>query len=367
MNVLIIGYKGFVGKNLFYKLKEKKIYSLFTLDKKSSEEEIRNSICKADLIFLLAGINKEILPYIQYKNNYLLTKKICSILEENNKKTRIIFTSSTQVNKNNSYGKSKLKAEKILLKYKKKNKASVIIYRLPNIFGKWSEPYYNSVVATFCFNIARNKKIIITENNKKIKLLYIDDLIEDFMKKIEQKKSNTYVKISKTYDVTLFTLANLIKSFNTKDKTYLINDVSKGFVKKLFSTYISFLPNNKFKYKLKSFSDDRGSFVEFLKNDQIGQLSYFSILPKKIRGNHFHHTKIEKFVVIAGEAKFNFVNIMNNDKFFLLANSNKNLVINSIPGWAHSIENPGKDITRILVWSNEILDKKNPDTNFYKI
>ena len=264
MNVLIIGYKGFIGKNLFYKLKEKKIYSLFTLDKKSSEEEIRNSICKADLIFLIAGINKETLPHNQYKDNYLFTKKICSILEDNNKKTRIIFTSSTQVNKNNSYGKSKLKAEKILLKYKKKNKASVIIYRLPNIFGKWSEPYYNSVVATFCFNIARNKKIIITENNKKIKLLYIDDLIEDFMKKIEQKKSNTYVKISKTYDVTLFKLANLIKSFNTKDKTYLINDVSKGFVKKLFSTYISFLPNNKFKYKLKNFSDDRGSFVEFL-------------------------------------------------------------------------------------------------------
>jgi UDP-2-acetamido-2,6-beta-L-arabino-hexul-4-ose reductase len=367
MNVLIVGYKGFIGQNLFYHLKENKKFNILLLDKNSSEVEIEAKVCKARLIFLIFGINKEKLPNERFENNYIFTQKICSILKRNNRKTNIIFTSSIQVNQNNTYGKSKLKAEKILLKYKKETKAKVTIYRLPNIFGKWSKPFYNSAVATFCFNVARNKKINISDKNKVIKLFYIDDLIKDFVDKIKLKKWNTYIYIRNTYNITLLQLANLIRSFNAKDKTILANDISKAFVKKIFSTYQSFLPTSKFKYRIKSHSDNRGSFVEFLKNEQFGQFSYFSILPKKIRGNHFHHTKLEKFIVINGKAKFNFINIINNDTFSILVNSYENLVINSIPGWAHNIENPGNDVTKILVWCNELLDKNYPDTNFYKI
>jgi UDP-2-acetamido-2,6-beta-L-arabino-hexul-4-ose reductase len=367
MNVLIVGYKGFIGQNLFYKLKENKKFNILLLDKVSSKVDIEAKVCKAQLIFLVFGINKEKLPNERFENNYIFTETICSILKRNNKKTNIIFTSSIQANKSNAYGKSKLKAEKILLKYKRKTKAKIMIYRLPNIFGKWSKPFYNSVVATFCFNVARNKKIHITDKNKVIKLFYIDDLIKDFINKIKLKKWNAYIIIRNTYNITLSQLANLIRSFNTKDKTILTNDISKDFVKKIFSTYQSFLPISKFKYKIKGHFDNRGSFVEFLKNEQFGQFSYFSILPKKIRGNHFHHTKVEKFVVIAGKAKFNFINIINNDVFSIVVNSNENLVINSIPGWAHNIENPGKNITKILVWCNELLDRNYPDTNFYKI
>jgi UDP-2-acetamido-2,6-beta-L-arabino-hexul-4-ose reductase len=367
MNVLIVGYKGFIGQNLFYQLKENKKFNILLLDKYSSRVELENKVSKAELIFLIFGINKEKLPNDKFENNYLLTEIICSILKKKNKKTDIIFTSSIQVNKSNAYGKSKLKAEKILLKYKKETKARVIIYRLPNIFGKWSKPFYNSVVATFCFNIARNKKINISDKNRIIKLFYIDDLIKDFIDKIKLKQWKTYVEIKNTYNITLLKLANLIKTFNNKDKTFLVNNISKDFVKKLFSTYQSFLPISKFKYKIKSYSDSRGSFTEFIKNEQLGQFSYFSVLPQKIRGNHFHHTKIEKFIVITGKAKFNFINVINKDAFSILVNSNENLVINSIPGWAHNIENPGKDVAIILVWCNELLNKNYPDTNFYKI
>jgi UDP-2-acetamido-2,6-beta-L-arabino-hexul-4-ose reductase len=367
MNVLIVGYRGFIGQNLFYKLKENKKINITLLDKNSLEDEIESKVRKAELIFLVFGVNKEKFSTDSFKDNYITTKRICSILKQYNKKTNIIFTSSIQAKQNNSYGKSKLKAERILLQYKKETKSQVLIYRLPNIFGKWSKPNYNSVVATFCFNISRNKKINISNNNKRIKLFYIDDLVKDFINRMKLKKWSTYIEIRNTYSITLLKLANLIRSFNTKDNTSLANDVSKDFVKKIFSTYVSFLPNNKFKYMLKDRSDNRGSFVEFLKNEQFGQFSYFSILPKRTRGNHFHHTKLEKFVVISGKAKFNFVNIKNRSIFSVVVNSSENLVVNSIPGWAHNIENTTNKITKILVWCNEILDKNYPDTYSYKI
>jgi UDP-2-acetamido-2,6-beta-L-arabino-hexul-4-ose reductase len=162
-------------------------------------------------------------------------------------------------------------------------------------------------------------------------------------------------------------LVSLIRSFKKKDKTYLPNNISNSTIKNLYSTYISFFSKKNFTYKLNKFSDHRGSFSEFLKNTNFGQISFFSILPKQIRGNHYHNTKTEKFVVISGKARFNFVNIISKKRFSILTDENKNLVINTIPGWAHNIENIGAQTTKVLVWSNEILDKKNPDTFFYKV
>lgn len=366
MNVLIVGAQGFIGKNLFYHLKEIKKFKISLLDKRSTQNEIENKICMAKIIFLVFGINKEKLPKHSFNDNYIFTEKICSILRKNKKKPSIIFASSIQVDKNNLYGKSKLKAEKILLQYKRKTKAKVLIYRLPNIFGKWSKPYYNSVVATFCYNISRNRKINI--NNKKIiKLLYVDDLIRDFINYLRIPKWPTYANIKKVYCISLDKLANLIRSFKIKNKTYLPIDVSKDFVKKLFSTYVSFLPLNQFKYKIRNHFDSRGNFVEFLKNKQFGQFAYFSILPKKIRGNHFHHTKLEKFIVISGKVKFNFRNIISNKNFSIQSDETKNIVINTVPGWAHSIENVSSKVAKLLVWSNEIFDRKKPDTFCYKL
>jgi UDP-2-acetamido-2,6-beta-L-arabino-hexul-4-ose reductase len=368
MNILITGSQGFIAKNFIARLSEYKNYNILTVDKKTSNNNLYKKLTIADVIFHLAGINKKSDSKYTYDNNYNFTQKICQFLESNKKKTKIIYTSSTQVKLNNFYGRSKLKAENILLNYKKKTGAQVFVYRLPNIFGKWSKPYYNSAVATFCYQIYRDEKVTISNPKKKISLLYIDDLISNFLEIIKlNKPKKLFVKINNIFTITLAKLVNIIQSFNNKEKIYLPNSISNSLIKNLYSTYISFFSKKDFAFKLKKFSDKRGYFSEFLKSNELGQISFFSILPRQIRGNHFHNNKIEKFVVIAGKTRFNFVNILTKKRFSILASEEKNLVINTIPGWAHNIENLGKKTAKVLVWANEILDKHNPDTIFYKV
>jgi UDP-2-acetamido-2,6-beta-L-arabino-hexul-4-ose reductase len=209
----------------------------------------------------------------------------------------------------------------IVLNYKRKTGAQVLIYRLPNIFGKWSKPHYNSAVATFCYQVYKKQKITISDPNKKISLLYIDDLIYDFLEAIKlNKKNNSFAKIKNIFSISLLNLANVIRSFNKKEKIYLPSNISNSLIKNLYSTYISFFAKKDFTYRLKKFSDKRGYFSEFLKNSDFGQISFLSILPNKIRGNHYHHTKTEKFVVITGKARFNFINILNKKRFFTFPN-----------------------------------------------
>ena len=368
MNILVTGSDGFIAKNLIAHLSHNAKYNILKINKESSDQDFHQKLIIADIVFHLAGVNKEVYPEYTYTNNYSFIKKICFFLENNNKKTKIIYASSTQVKLNNAYGKSKLKAEKILLNYKRKTGAQVLIYRLPNIFGKWSKAHYNSAVATFCYQVYKKQKITISDPNKKILLLYIDDLIYDFLEAIKiNTKNNTFAKIKNIFSISLLNLANVIRSFNKKEKIYLPSNISNSLIKNLYSTYISFFSKKDFIYRLKKFSDKRGHFSEFLKNSDFGQISFFSILPNKIRGNHYHHTKTEKFVVITGKARFNFINILNKKRFFILTDENTNLVVNTIPGWAHNIENIGNKVAKILVWSNEILDKKKPDTIFYKV
>lgn len=368
MNILVTGSEGFIAKNLITHLSHNPEYNILRINKKSSDQNLYQKLIIADIIFHLAGVNKETYLEYTYNNNYSFTEKICLFLEKNFKKTKIIYASSTQVKLNNDYGKSKLKAEKILLNYKRKTGAHVLIYRLPNIFGKWSKAHYNSAVATFCYQVYKKQKITISDPDKKISLLYIDDLIYDFLEVIRlNKKNNSFAKIKNIFSISLLNLANIIRSFNKKEKIYLPSNISNSLIKNLHSTYVSFFAKKDFTYRLKKFSDERGYFSEFLKNSDFGQISFFSILPNKIRGNHYHHTKTEKFVVITGKARFNFINIINKKRFSILTDENTNLVINTIPGWAHNIENIGNKVAKVLVWSNEILDKKKPDTIFYKV
>jgi UDP-2-acetamido-2,6-beta-L-arabino-hexul-4-ose reductase len=368
MNILVTGSEGFIAKNLITHLSHNSENNILIINKKSSDQHLYQKLIRADIIFHIAGVNKETSLEYTYYNNYSFTKKICLFLENNYKKTKIIYASSTQVKLNNAYGKSKLIAEKILLNYKRKTGAQVLIYRLPNVFGKWSKAHYNSAVATFCYQVYKKQKITVSDPNKEISLLYIDDLIYDFLKAIKlNKKNNSSAKIKNIFSISLLNLANVIRSFNKKEKIYLPSNISNSLIKNLYSTYISFFEKKDFTYRLKKFSDKRGYFSEFLKNSDFGQISFFSILPNKIRGNHYHHTKTEKFVVITGKARFNFINILNKKRFFILTDEYTNLVINTIPGWAHNIENIGNKVTKILVWSNEILDKKKPDTILYKV
>ncbi len=363
MNIAVTGANGFLSKNLIFRLRYEKNCKIFKITRKTSKKNLNSALLAADIIFHFAGANKPKKKIFFKKDNIDFTRYICDYLNKSKKPKTIIYSSTIQVNNNTEYGKSKKNSEKQLLKLYKNNLFNVIILRLPNIFGKWSKPNYNSVVSTFCNKISRYKKIDILNPKKKIKLLYIDDLI-DLLIKIKNSKNSSSKIISKfkyTNNISVKKLSELIFNFE-KNRDKLFIDQSSKFVKNLYSTYISFLPKKKFTYKLKSKTDHRGSFTEILKMKNNGQISVLSSKKNKIRGNHFHHSKIEKFLVLKGNALFNMQNILNKEKISIKLNSSNLKIVETIPGWKHSIKNISKSELIVLIWSNEIFDVSNPDT-----
>ena len=233
-------------------------------------------------------------------------------------------------------------------------------------FGKWSKPNYNSVVATFCYNIARNIPVNIFDGEKKIELLYIDDLIKSMISIINAKtKSIGLFDIKPTKKITINNLYKVIKKCSLIQKESFIPNLGSKFNKNIYSTYLSFLPKENFSYELMQHNDSRGKFVEFLKTNFSGQFSF--LLAKKgiVRGGHFHHTKAEKFLVLNGNALFTFINITNKEKFSIKVSSDEVKVVETIPGWAHNIKNIGEDDLIVMLWANELFDKENPDTYYY--
>ncbi len=365
MNIAITGASGFLGKNLIYNLILDKKNNILKIDRRTSVKKLHLILKNSDILYHFAAVNRPTKLKNFKKDNIELTKYICDYFLKNNIKKKIIFSSSSQAKLNNPYGISKNKCEKILSKYAKLSGSHVYILRLPNIFGKWSKPNYNSVVSTFCYNIARNKNIYISDPKKKVKLLYIDDLIS-ILKKIKNYKHYSYKK--RIYEVqpdkiiSLNNLSKIITEFNVKRKNLSISNVSSKFVKNLYSTYISNLPKNKIAYNLKANKDTRGSFVEFLKTKSSGQFSIFVAKKNQVRGHHFHHSKVEKFFVIQGKARFVMKNISNNQKINFILNEKIPKVVESIPGWEHYIKNIGNSDLIVLLWSNEIFDVNKTDT-----
>ena len=364
-NIVITGANGFIGKNLLLALKENHYFNVYKIVKNSKNDYVKKVLKQSEFIFHLAGENRPKNKSSFRKNNEEFTKKICNILFKNNIKSTLVFASSTQVNLKNSYGQSKKKTEKIILQHKKKNKSKVCILRLTNIFGKLSKPNYNSFVATICYSVANNKKYFIEKN--KLNLIYIDDLINKFIRLLKYQNIKTYEKIAPVYKVNTLKVQNLINRFNLMENNYFVDDLGYGFVKKLHSTFLSFLPKNRWSYKVKAFEDPRGKFIEFIKTKRSGQISVFSINVGNSRGEHYHHTKTEKFLIIQGKVKIYFRNIVTNQKYSIYINSNGNKVFNTIPGWVHSIKNVGNDRVIGIVWANEFFNIKRPDTISVKI
>ena len=367
MNIAVTGSDGFIGKNLFFNLITNKKFKIYQIKRNTSKNVVNKILYKSDVICHLAGVNRPSKNKTFKKDNIIFTKYICDYLQKKKLKKKIIFSSSSQVKFNNKYGRSKKICEKTLKSFAKETKSSVHILRLPNIFGKWSKPNYNSVVSTFCHNISRDIKIKISDPNNKVNLLYIDDLMDIFKKIINSKAKTNYtihsVAASKT--VTLKKLSEKIFDFEIKRKKKLLSNFNSKFEKNLYSTYISFLPKKKIAYKLKAFKDTRGSFTEFLKTSTNGQFSVFVAKKNQIRGHHFHHSKVEKFFVLSGRAQFNMKDVSSNQKIQINLSGNKPTVIESVPGWLHYIKNTGKEDLIVLLWSNEIFDVNKPDT--YKI
>ncbi len=365
MNILITGANGFIGKNLKQRLSNFKDYKIFSLTKSTPKKEFTKLINHADIVFHLAGANREEKKINFKKKNYLLTKRICEILKNKKKKTKLIFTSTLHFNKKSFYGISKKQSENELLKLNNKN-TQICIYRLTNVFGKWSKPFYNSVVATFCHQILNNKKIKII-NDQKIYFLYIDDLIDDFIKIIKIKNfKKIFRKVSPQKKISIRMLSKKLYFFEEKLKNLEIPVIKDNFDKKLYSTYLSFMDQNKAYYQVTRNSDIRGEFTELFKNKNIGQISFFSINKNKTRGNHYHDTKTEKFFLISGKVKFDFINVITKKKYSMKLGNKNNRVVFTIPGWSHKIKNIGKEKAVFAVWANEKFDRNKPDTYYYK-
>lgn len=368
MNVLVTGSKGFIGSNLIAKLNTLKECNVLEIDFNNTEYELYSNLLKADIVFHLAGVNRPDNVEEFYKGNTELTQKIIGVLKEANKRIPIIMSSSIQAELNNDYGKSKKAAEDIVLNFGKENDSKVLIYRFPNVFGKWSRPNYNSAVATFCYNVSRNKDIWISDENKIINLVYIDDVVNEMISNLEiDNIESGYKKVKTEYKKTLGEIASLIKSFKRSRENLSVPDVKNEFSKKLYSTYLSFLPEDNFNYELNMNVDNRGSFTEFLKTDDKGQLSINISKPGIVKGNHWHNSKVEKFIVVKGKGVIKLRKV-NSEKVIKYEVSDKKLEVIDIPaGYTHSIKNVGNEDMVTIMWANEKFDKENPDTIYLEV
>ena len=371
MKVLITGSNGFIGKNLKLFLKERADIEVFTFCKENNNYELNTIVNKVDFVFHLAGVNRSEHLKDFTIGNEALTQELCKVINKTNRKIPILYSSSIQADLNNPYGVSKNNAENILFKFSKEYKIPVYIFRLPNVFGKWCKPNYNSFVATLCYNIIRDIPININNSENLINLVYIDNVINHFIKVMDNSEKEIkivdYQSVSPLYKIMVKDLVKQIFAFKEMRNSNILEPVGTGLVRALYSTYVSYMPEQQFSYPIKAYSDARGSFLEMLKTPDCGQFSCFTILPNISRGNHYHHSKTEKFLVIKGLACFKFFHLDTSDVCEIIVNSDKPKIVESIPGWAHNITNIGTEEMTVMLWSNEIFDRLNPDTLAHKI
>lgn len=364
MKVLVTGASGFIGKNLCQHLKSIDNLELITFDKDDDFSIIEKNINDINFIFHLAGVNRPQNVEEFYKGNTDLTKSIVDLLKNNNLTTNILMTSSIQAVKDNDYGKSKKQAEDLLLNYNTNN--NVYIYRLHNVFGKWCRPNYNSVIATFCYNISHDIEITINDPLVDLELVYIDDVVLEFINILNgikpTKKDGSYLYVEPTYKICLGDLAAKIKEFKTNMESILVPQTGDIFTKKLFSTYLSYIELDEMVFTPKMNIDTRGSFTELIKTVESGQVSISVSKPGVYRGNHYHHTKMEKFIVVKGIAKITFKHILTGEVKEYLVDDHEFKIVNIPVGYTHKIENIGADDMILMLWCNELFDKEKPDT-----
>jgi UDP-2-acetamido-2,6-beta-L-arabino-hexul-4-ose reductase len=362
MNVLVTGADGFIGKNLIVRLNELGIIAK-TYTRTNSSHDLTNLVKKTDFIIHLAGENRPTEVRDFNTVNIKLTALISEAVRKTGRHVPIILTSSIQAKLNNPYGVSKLGAEKILRELKNDTGNPVYIYRLTGVFGKWCKPNYNSVVATFCYNIINDRPIQVNDPLSELSLVYVDDVVNEFISVIQNNKIDLQeLSIQPEYKINLGELADQIQHFHDSRYSLISEKVGTGLVRKLYSTYISYLPTEKFCYSIPSHIDSRGIFAEILKTKDSGQFSFFTARPGIVRGGHYHHSKTEKFLVVKGEAKFRFKHIITNEIYEVFTSNHELKIVETVPGWAHDITNIGSEEMIVILWANENFDQNNPDT-----
>ncbi|MGU8596374.1 polysaccharide biosynthesis C-terminal domain-containing protein [Clostridium perfringens] len=369
MNVLVTGAKGFIGKNLVSTLDREDKYEIICIDRENSKEELEKGVLNSDFIVHLAGINRPKNEEEFFEGNTGLTEEIIEILKENNKNTSILITSSIQADLDNAYGQSKKGAEEALIKYMADTKGNVFIFRLPNVFGKWCRPNYNSAIATFCHNIARGEEVWISDPTKEMTLVYIDDVVRNIKNVIDNEENYIpgYQNVDIEHKATLGEIVDLINSFKESRKSLMIPNMENELTKKLYSTYLSYLPENDFSYPLKMNVDNRGSFTEFIKSKDRGQVSVNISKPGITKGNHWHDTKNEKFLVVSGEGVIRFRKVDSEEIIEYNVSGEKLEVVDIPVGYTHSIINTGERDMVTIMWVNEIFNPEKPDTIYLEV
>lgn len=363
MKILITGANGFIARNLRSRLSERQDIEVATFTRDHSMEELSISIQEVDFIFHLAGVNRPENVEEYKSGNSDLTVALCALIEASGKIIPVVFGSSIQAELENPYGRSKLAAEQSLLEFSSKTGNPVYLFRLPNVFGKWCKPNYNSVVATFCHNIARKLPIDINDTSALIRLVYVDDVINRFISILDgEVTKEAYCNIDPVYEVTIGKLVEKIEKFRASRNNLITERVGTGFDRALHSTYLSYLMPETFSYALVRHCDSRGIFVEMLKTKDSGQFSYFTAHPGVTRGGHYHNTKTEKFLVLKGEAVFKFRHIVTDEFHELKTSGQVPTVVETVPGWTHDITNVGDEEMFVMLWASEIFDEDQPDT-----
>lgn len=360
-SVLVTGAEGFLGRNLVEHLKRSASFSVLTTRRGESETDLVKKIDSCHAVVHLAGVNRPHNDVDFEVANVELTRHLLETLASRNP-TPFFFASSVQAALDNPYGRSKLAAETLVREYGIRTGAGVRIARLPNVFGKWSRPNYNSVVATFAHNIARGLPIHVTEPERILELVYVDDLADAVLHDVAGDFSSFRLAIDPVYRISTADLAATLCDIHDARLSGRVLDVGSGIRRALYATYISFLEPTMFSYPLVPHSDDRGSFVEVLRTASSGQFSYFTAKVGATRGSHFHHTKVEKFVVTHGKARFGFRSLLDGSTHSIEVTSDRPTVVESVPGWVHDVTNTGDDELSVLVWSSEVFDHARPDT-----
>ena len=365
MKILVTGSEGFIGKNLCLTLKQNQ-YEVIGFDR-MTKTSLKESVKQADFVMHLAGINRPLSAQEFYDGNTNLTYQLIDLLKKQNRQIPLLLSSSIQAEKDNDYGKSKKQAEEHVFQYGKDTGSAVYVYRLENAFGKWCRPNYNSVVATFCYNIAHHKEIRIDNPDAEIPFVYIDDIVQAFIGSIGNAGSTDILSVRPSYRVTIGHLAALLHNFQESRKTLIIPNMADGFEKKLYAAYLSYLPEDEFCYPLVTHQDNRGSFTEFIKSEDRGQVSVNVTKPGIVKGNHWHHTKNEKFLVVKGQGVIRIRKIGETDIYTYAVNGDKLEVVDIPTGYTHNIENTGTDDMVTIMWCNECYDPEYPDTYFEEV
>lgn len=381
MKILVTGAKGFIGKNLIAQLNnikegKAKNYALpadieiceFDID---TDKTLLNEYCAdCDFVFNLAGVNRPENTEDFMNGNFGFASELLEALKKYNNTCPVMLSSSIQAELDNPYGKSKKAGEDLFFDYSAKTGAKVLIYRFPNVFGKWCRPNYNSAVATFCHNIANDLPIQVNDRAHKMTLVYIDDIVDELINALlgNENKDGKFCKIKTEHNITLGEIADLLYSFKESRKNLSVPDMTENsFSKKLYSTYLSYLPKDEFSYPLKMNVDNRGSFTEILRTVDNGQFSVNISKPHITKGQHWHHSKNEKFLVVSGNGVIRFRRIDSDDVIEYYVSGDKLEVVDIPTGYTHNIENLGDTDMVTFMWCNECFNPDKPDTYFLEV